>query len=59
MKDKQIIECVPLKLREKENVPLISYKLGPTITNKLFNYKETVKNGKQDNDKTDCSCLNI
>ena len=58
MKDKEIMECMPVELRERENVPLISYKLGPTIRNKLFNYKETVENITLDKNDINCNCHN-
>ena len=35
---------MPEKIRTKENIPMISYKLRPTIRNKIVNYKQTIEN---------------
>ena len=53
---------MPYKLRDTDHVPLITYKLEPTIRNKIFNHKETIANINivEDNRITlpECECKN-
>ena len=62
IKDKETIKSLPEKLRTREHTPLISYKLGPTIRNKIFNYKETIENIEVDHNNQiqleRCDCKN-
>ena len=62
MKDKLLMEKMPLKVQGKDHFPLITYKLEKTIRSKIFNHKETIANIFIDeNDKVllpDCECEN-
>jgi len=56
---------LPNSLQEnEENRPMVSYRLGPTIRNKIFNYKDTVNSIRVDEEvsfSTDterCTCAN-
>ena len=33
---------LPIQLQPKENTPVVTYKLGSTIRNKILNYKVTI-----------------
>ena len=39
-----VINSLPKKLREEDEVPVVTVKLDPPIRNKILNYKQTVKN---------------
>ena len=43
VKTPEIVELLPEKLKPEDAQPRITYKLGPSIRNKIFNYKETVE----------------
>ena len=38
-----VINSLPEKLREEEEIPVVTVKLDPPIRNKILNYKQTVK----------------
>ena len=46
-----VINCLPESLREDE-IPSTVYSLSNTIRNKIFNYKNTVKNINTNNTRT-------
>ena len=44
LNDPEVIQHLPSKdLQTKENIPVVTYNLGNTIRNKIFNYKQTVE----------------
>ena len=44
LNDPEVIKYLPSKdLQTKEIIPVVTYNLGNTIRNKIFNYKETVE----------------
>ena len=58
MKDKDVIECMPAILKDRIDIPVISFRLGPTIRNKIFNYKETIEDLTWEGETTECDCEN-
>ena len=42
LNEPDVISQLPMELQNKENRPIITYKLSSTIRNKIFNYKDTV-----------------
>ena len=56
-----IVDLLPQQLKEDNNRPTVTYKLGPSIRNKILNYKDTVNSIKIDNDNLynteNCDCL--
>ena len=38
----EVIHLLPSDMREKDNLPMVTYKLCSTIRNRIFNYKQTV-----------------
>ena len=60
LKSPDVIVELPHALRTEENQPRITYKLGPSIRNKIFNYKETVESIYFDNtnEVSICECHN-
>ena len=51
-------------MKNKEDIPVVTYKLGSTIRNKILNYKETVDSIFVDDEVSftlnsePCDCLN-
>ena len=41
-RNSEVIELMPEDLRDREKVPVVTYKLGKTIRNWIFNFKETI-----------------
>ena len=60
IRSQEIIKNLPTKLQSREYNPMVTYKLGPTIRNKIFNYKNTVENIKIEENGTvklpECEC---
>ena len=60
MRHGEIVNTLPDNVRDQDCKPMVTYKLGPTIRNKIFNYKETIENIKIVNGKLknvlDCAC---
>ena len=56
------LSYLPVQLQSKENAPVVTYKLGGTIRNKILNYKETIESICIDEDVSfvtdtdDCQC---
>ena len=38
-----LVPLLPNSLQDRENRPVVTYKLGPTIRSKIFNYRQTVE----------------
>ncbi|WP_456235821.1 hypothetical protein [Soonwooa purpurea] len=61
-RNREIVQMLPNKLLMEDNIPLVTYRLGPTIRNKIFNYKETVESIMVSNvdciNIPECDCLN-
>ena len=59
-----IVSALPEGMRNKEDIPVVTYKLGSTIRNKILNYKETVDSIFVDDEVSftlnsePCDCLN-
>ena len=49
--ESEIINCLPESLQEDE-IPSTVYSLSNTIRNKIFNYKNTIKNIKNNDTRT-------
>ena len=62
-KSKQSVDCLPAKLKQPDFVPIVAYKLLPTIRNKILNYKDAVESIKIDGEVSfsssgTCECKN-
>ena len=56
MRDEQLIRILPSGIIEK-GTPTVVYKYGPTVRGKLFNYKETVSEFRDNNQELNqCEC---
>ena len=42
LKNKDVVSLLPENLQQPEKIPVVTYKLGPTIRSKVFNYKDAV-----------------
>ena len=49
-----IVMALPCDLRDKDSIPVVTYKLGGTIRNKILNYKETVNSISVDEEVSFC-----
>ena len=60
----EVIQLLPSELQTKENIPVVTFKLGNTVRNKILNYKETVNSIFADEevsfslDTDPCECAN-
>ena len=64
LKDREVLNLLPDVLQKQENIPVVTYKLGKTIRNKIVNYKNVVstlffQEGSVDNIlHMECDCSN-
>ena len=62
LRNREVIEELPEELRLPETIPVVTYKLGKTIRNKIFNFKDIVSSSmlELDNlniiDDIECDC---
>ena len=60
IRSQEIINYLPINLQSKEHNPMVTYKLGSTTKNKIFNYKHTVENIRTEENGTvklpECEC---
>ena len=42
IRNSEIVKLLPENLRGEETIPVVTYKLGKTIRNKIFNFKQTI-----------------
>ena len=61
LRDADVLECMPIEIRTEDHIPMISFKLGPTIRSNIFNYKETIEGIEIKNNMInieECDCIN-
>ena len=60
----EIVKLLPEHLRDPEKIPVVTYRLGKTIRNKVLNFKETISSLTLESDNINvvetmvCDCLN-
>ena len=42
LRNPDVINMLPANMQSEDNIPMVTYKLGDTVRNKIFNYKQTV-----------------
>ena len=40
--DPEVVSKLPIDMQQKEDIPVVTYRLGGTIRNKVLNYKDTI-----------------
>ena len=64
LRNKDVVSLLPEILQQPEKIPVVTYKLGPTIRNKILNYKDTVSSVLFQEDSVnelqnmECDCRN-